>query len=74
MYLLSKYFKDVSREFDEFQVMTHVCKAALLVLVIYYSIKIEIHSSCEIEYFVDTHLCKLCVILRSHVLLVACPH
>ena len=24
-------------------------------------IKIEIHSSCEIEYFVETHLCKLCV-------------
>ena len=21
-------------------------------------------SSCDIEYFVDTHLCKLCVILR----------
>ena len=26
--------------------------------------KIKIHSSCEIEYFVKTHLCKLCVILR----------
>ena len=25
--------------------------------------KIKIHSSCEIEDFVDTHLCKLCVIL-----------
>ena len=24
-------------------------------------IKIKIHSSCEIEYFVETHLCKLCV-------------
>ena len=23
-------------------------------------IKIKIHSSCEIEYFVETHLCKLC--------------
>ena len=22
--------------------------------------KIKIHSSCEIEYFVETHLCKLC--------------
>ena len=32
-----KYFKDVSREFDEFRVNTHLCKqAALLVLVIYY--------------------------------------
>ena len=27
----------------------------------------KIHSSCEIEYFVETHLCKLCVILRSRV-------
>ena len=27
-------------------------------------IKIKIHSSCEIEDFVETHLCKLCVILR----------
>ena len=27
----------------------------------------RIHSSCEIEYFVETHLCKLCVILRSRV-------
>ena len=26
-------------------------------------IKIKIHSSCEIEYFVENHLCKLCVIL-----------
>ena len=25
-------------------------------------IKIKIHSSCEIEYFVETHICKLCVI------------
>ena len=38
-------------------------------------IKIKIHSSgCEIEYFVETHLCKLCVILRSRVLRVVCPH
>ena len=33
-----------------------------------YILKIKIHSSCEIEYFVETHLCKLCVILRSRVL------
>ena len=38
-------------------------------------IKIKIHSSCEIECIVETHLCKLCVILRSRVLLrVVCPH
>ena len=26
--------------------------------------KIKTHSSCEIEDFIETHLCKLCVILR----------
>ena len=26
-----------------------------------YTKKLKIHSSCEIEYFVETHLCKLCV-------------
>ena len=41
---------------------------------IYIYIKIKIHSSCEIECFVETHLCKLCVILRSRVLRVVCPH
>ena len=39
-----------------------------------YIIKNETHSSCEIEDFVETHLCKLCVILRSLVLRVVCPH
>ena len=39
-----------------------------------YIIKIKIHSSCEIEDFVETHLCKLCVILQSRVLRVVCPH
>ena len=34
----------------------------------------KIHSSCEIEDFVETHLCKLCAILRSRVLRVVCPH
>ena len=34
----------------------------------------KIHSSCEIEDFVETHLCKLCVILRSRVVRVVCPH
>ena len=28
-------------------------------------IKMKMHSSCETEDFVETHLCKLCVILRS---------
>ena len=33
-----------------------------------YGIKIKIHSRCETEYFVETHLCKLCMILRSRAL------
>ena len=37
-------------------------------------LKIKIHSSCEIEDSVETHLFKLCVILRSRVLLGVCPH
>ena len=36
--------------------------------------KMKIHTSCEIEDFVETHLCKLCVILRSRVLRVVCPN
>ena len=28
----------------------------------------KIHSSCDIEDFVETHLCKLCVILRSRLI------
>ena len=39
-----------------------------------YNIIITIHSSCEIEDFVETHLCKLCVILQSRVSQVVCPH
>ena len=39
-----------------------------------YIITIKMHSSCEIEYFVETHLCKVCVILGSRVLRVVCPH
>ena len=44
---------------------------AYLVLII---IKIKIHCSCETEDFVETHLCKLCVILRSRVFLGVYPH
>ena len=36
--------------------------------------QMKIHCSCEMEYFVETHLCKLCVILQSRVLRVVCPH
>ena len=32
--------------------------------------KMKIRSSCEIEYFVETHLCKLCVTLQSRVVVV----
>ena len=35
--------------------------------------KMKLHSSCKIEDFVETHICKLCVILRSRVLRVVCP-
>ena len=41
---------------------------------IYYKNNNKKYSRCEIEYFVETHLCKLCVILRSRVLRVACPY
>ena len=44
------------------------------IFIFYSIIKIKIHSSCEIEDFVETHLCKLCVILRSRALRVVCPH
>ena len=36
-------------------------------------INIKKHSRREIEDFVQTHLCKLCVILQSRVLLGVCP-
>ena len=48
----------------EYFVATHLCKLRVM----------KIHSSCEIEDFVEIYLCKLCVILRSRVLRVVCPH
>ena len=48
--------------------MPVACYCCLLPIII----KIKIHSSCEIEDFVETHLCKLCVILRSRALRVVC--
>ena len=39
-----------------------------------YILKTILHSSRKIEQFVETHICKLCVILRSRVLRVVCPY
>ena len=36
-------------------------------------VRIKIHSSCEIEYFVETHLCKLCDTPIARITVV-CPH
>ena len=38
------------------------------------TIKMKIHSSCEIEDFVETTICKLWVILRSREVQVLCPY
>ena len=43
-------------------------------IILYFIIKVKVHSSCEIEDFVETYLCKLCGILQSRVLRVVCPH
>ena len=52
---LSKKIEDASvSELAQCQYLIHII----------YIIKIKLHSSCEIEDFVETHLCKLCVILR----------
>ena len=55
-----------------YMILCVVCERATCDII--YIIKIKIHSSCEIEDFVETHLCKLCVILRSRALRVVCPH
>ena len=58
--------------------MPNIIRSVTLPVLLLYvpgtNIEIKIHSSCNIEYFVETHLCKLCVILRSRVLRVVCPH
>ena len=56
--------------------ISHSWMECIFIFHVFY-IKIEKYtsSSCEIEYFVETHICtKLCVILRSRVLRVVCPH
>ena len=52
-----------------FLVHFHQILSTLYTAVIGLLLKIKIHSSCEVEDFVETHLCELCVILRSRVLL-----
>ena len=47
------------------------CTRLIFIATHYILYKMKIHSSCEIEDFVETHLCKLCVILRSRALRVA---
>ena len=63
------------REFDSHRL--HICLIFqacalttlwMVIFVVYHIIKIKVHSSCEIEDFVETHLCKMCVILRSRAL------
>ena len=39
-----------------------------------YTTKIKMHSSCEIEDIVESHVWKLCVKLRSRVIRVVCLH
>ena len=45
---------------------------SMFILMIF--LKIYLHSSCEIENFVETHIRKLCVILLSRLLLGVCPY
>ena len=59
------FFLDVQKAYDA------VCRNGFYGNTLY---RMKIHPSCEIEYFVETHLCKLCVILRSRVLRVVCPY
>ena len=60
--------------FNFFQLIFYYHRETSFSVYLWFIIKIKLHSSCEIEYFVETHLCKLCVILRSRVLRVMCPH
>ena len=47
--------KKIDLQVNEITVSVH-----LVIGISWYFIKNEIHSSCEIEDFVETHLCKLC--------------
>ena len=53
---------------------TAVSQGSLVFFIFSHVLIEKIHFSCKIKYFAETHLCKLCVILRSRVLRVVCSH
>ena len=64
--LFAQWFAEIWVSYHA-QVLTHACD-------VLYKLWFMIHSSCEIDFFVETHHRKLCVILWSRVLRVVCPH